>query len=91
MSGTCIRTTDRSGDGNLIHTLLDACQLVLEIHGEPLSSFWLASQLMEMKMWKTNEADVRVAIRNDIRKYGDKSSFVEIDDAEFAMRKWAKE
>ena len=75
----------------MIHTILDACQLVLEIHGEPLSSFWLASQLMEMKMWKTNEADVRVAIRNDIQKYGDKSPFVEIGDDEFAMQKWATE
>ena len=75
----------------MIHTLLDACQLVLEIHGEPLSSFWLASQLMEMKMWKTNEAGVRDAIWNDIKKYGEKSPFVEIGDDEFALRNWATE
>jgi hypothetical protein len=29
----------------------DACVLVLEDQGEPQSSFWLASQVMEMKLW----------------------------------------
>ena len=30
----------------MIESLLDACQFVLENLGEPLSSYWLASQVM---------------------------------------------
>lgn len=36
----------------MIESLLDACQFVLEDQGEPQSSFWLASQVMEMKLWR---------------------------------------
>jgi hypothetical protein len=38
----------------MIETLLDACQFVLEVQGEPQSSYWLASQAMEMKLWRAS-------------------------------------
>ena len=43
----------------MLDTLLDACQFVLEDQGEPQSSHWLASQIMEMKLWRTSEGEVR--------------------------------
>ena len=33
-----------------IYTLLDACEFILENEGEPQSSYWLASQMIEMKL-----------------------------------------
>ena len=47
----------------MIESLLDACQFVLEDQREPQSSFWLASQVMEMKLWRASEADVRDALK----------------------------
>jgi hypothetical protein len=38
----------------LIETLLDACQYVLEDQGEPLSSYWLASLVVELKLWRAS-------------------------------------
>ena len=57
----------------MIDSLLDACQFVLENQGEPQSSYWLASQVMEMKLWRASEADVRDAINKDIAKHGESS------------------
>ena len=31
--------------------------------GEPQSSYWLASQIVEAKLWRASEADVRDALR----------------------------
>lgn len=72
----------------MIHTLLDACEFILEDQGEPQSSFWLASQIMELKLWRASEADVRNAITKDIKKYGEDSLFIKVADDEFALRSW---
>jgi HB1, ASXL, restriction endonuclease HTH domain len=72
----------------MIESLLDACQFVLEDQGEPQSSFWLASQVMEMKLWRAGEADVLDALKNDIEEYGERSRFVAVGDDEFALRSW---
>ena len=73
----------------MIESLLDACQFVLENLGEPQSSYWLASQVMEMKLWRASEADVRDALNKDIRQRGQQSRFLRIADDEFALRSWA--
>ena len=57
-------------------TLLDACQFVLENQGEPQSSYWLASQIMEMKLWRASEADVRDALNKDIGVSGHNATFI---------------
>lgn len=73
----------------MIETLLDACEVVLNEQGEKQSCYWLASQVMEMKLWRASEADVRDALSNDIAKLGDSSRFVGLPDDEFALRSWA--
>jgi hypothetical protein len=75
-------------DATMIDTVLDACEIVLKEQGEPQSCFWLASQAMDMKMWKATEADVRYALDNDIEKHGKSSRFVRTADDEFALRSW---
>ena len=72
----------------MIESLLDACQFVLENMGEPQSSYWLASQVMEMKLWRASEADVRDALVKDIEEHGERSRFVFVGDDEFALRSW---
>lgn len=72
----------------MIESLLDACQFVLENLGEPQSSYWLASQVMEMKLWRASEADVRDALKKDIGEYGERSRFLFAGDDEFALRSW---
>lgn len=72
----------------MIETLLDACEFILNDQGEPQSSYWLASQAMEMKLWRASEADVRDALKKDIEKHGDASRFVQLADDEFALRSW---
>ena len=75
----------------MIESLLDACEIILKEQGEPQSCFWLASQAMEMKMWRASEADVRDALTKDIAKHGDSSRFVPLADDEFALRSWTQE
>lgn len=70
----------------MIETLLDACQFVLENQGEPQSSYWLASQIVEKKLWRASEADVRAALHKDIERHGDSSRFVQLDNDEFSLR-----
>jgi DNA-directed RNA polymerase delta subunit len=72
----------------MIDSLLDACQFILTNHGEPQSSYWLTSQIMEMKLWRASEADVRDALNKDFAKHGDSSRFVSLPDDEFALRSW---
>ena len=72
-----------------IDSLLDACEVVLHEQGEPQSSYWLASQVMEMKLWRASEADVRDALSNDIAKLGGSSRFVALPDDEWGLRSWA--
>lgn len=74
----------------VIHTLLDACQYVLEAQGEPQSSYWLASQAEEMKLWKATEEKVRSAIKQDLKWLGDSSRFVQLPNDEFGLRCWRK-
>ena len=72
----------------MIESLLDACQVVLENMGEPQSSYWLASQVMEMKLWRASEADVRDALTKDIEEHGERSRFLLVGNNEFALRSW---
>jgi DNA-directed RNA polymerase delta subunit len=72
----------------MIESLLDACQFVLENQGEAQSSYWLASQIVEMKLWRASEADVRDALNKDIRQRGEESRFLQIAEDEFALRSW---
>jgi hypothetical protein len=72
----------------IIESLLDACEVVLNEQGEPQSSYWLASQVVEMKLWRASEADVRDALRKDIAKRGDVSRFEELADDKFGLRSW---
>jgi hypothetical protein len=72
----------------IIESLLDACEFVLKEQGEPQSSFWLASQVMEMKLWRASEADVRDALSKDIARLGSSSRFVALADDEFGLRSW---
>ena len=74
----------------MIDTVLDACREVLEINGEPQSAYWLASQMMEMRMWRASEHDVRAALEKDISEFGERSMFVKVADDEYALRSWAK-
>lgn len=72
----------------MIHTILDACQFVLETEGEPQSSFWLASQAEEMKLCRAAEERVRRAIKRDLKRLGESSRFVELPNDEFGLRCW---
>jgi hypothetical protein len=72
----------------MIESLLDACQFVLENLREPQSSYWLASQVLQMKLWRASEADVRAALTKDIEERGDRSRFVSVGEDEFALRSW---
>ena len=72
----------------IIDSILAACREVLEMEGDPQSPYWLASQMMEMKMWRASEHDVRAALENDIKQRGEQSLFVKIGDDEWALRSW---
>ena len=75
----------------MIDSLLDACKYVLDEQGELQSSYWLASQVREGKLWRASEADVRDALIKDIKKYGEASRFVRLADDEFALRSWSEQ
>lgn len=72
----------------MIHSLVDACELILNDQGEPQTSFWLASQIMETRLWKCTEAGVRRALNADIKACGESSRFVRIAADTFALRSW---
>ena len=74
-----------------IHTLLDACEYILEDQGEPQSSDWFASQIMEIKLWRTSEADIRDTLTKGIMKHGEASLFIKVAEDEFALRSWTVE
>ena len=69
-----------------IESLLDACQLLLEEQGEPQSGYWLASQMIEMKLWRASESAVCDALHRDIAAHGLASRFVHVANDEFALR-----
>jgi hypothetical protein len=75
----------------MIDTLLDACQFVLENQGEPQSCYWLASQVVEMKLWRASEAGVRRALNKDIAEHGESSRFVLVANDKFALRSWTEQ
>jgi hypothetical protein len=72
----------------MINTILDACRYVLEDQGEAQSSYWLSSIMMEMKLWRASESQVRVALDRDIKKYGESSPFVKVGEDLYALRSW---
>tara|TARA_R110002072_G_scaffold302996_1_gene490912 strand:+ start:33504 stop:33740 length:237 start_codon:yes stop_codon:yes gene_type:complete len=72
----------------MIDTILDAAAFILEEQGETQSPYWLASQMMEGKLWRASEHDDRAALEQDIAEHGDRSRFVEADDDEYALRSW---
>jgi hypothetical protein len=75
----------------MIRTLLDACRFILNDQGEAQSSYWLASQAVEMRLWRANESDVRRALDKDIEKHGESSLFVKVGEDEYALRSWSAE
>ena len=80
------------GEGiSMVHSLLDACEYIFSDQGEPQSSYWLASQIMEMKLWRASEADVQAALRNDIDEHGSSSRFIRVGKDEFTLRAWAED
>ena len=56
----------------MIYTVLDVIELILKDPGEPLSPYWLASQMDEQKLWKASEHDVRAALEKDMKEWGEK-------------------
>ena len=42
----------------------------------------------KMKLWRASEADVRDALKKDIKERGERSRFVFVGDDEFALRSW---
>jgi HB1, ASXL, restriction endonuclease HTH domain len=71
-----------------IRTLLDACRFILEDLGEAQSSYWLASQVVEMRLWRASEAEIRRALSKDIEQHGESSLFVKVGEDEYALRSW---
>lgn len=78
------------GKVTMIDTILDACKHVLEINGDPQSRYWLASQMMEMRLWRASEHDVLAALENDISEFREHPQFVKVADDEWAMRSWTR-
>ena len=74
----------------MIYTLLDAVELVLRELGDPMSPFWLASQLDETKLWRGSEHDVRAALEADVRKWGGRSQFMKLADDEWTLKSWSQ-
>jgi hypothetical protein len=75
----------------MIRTLLDACMFVLKDQGEAQSSYWLASQVEEMRLWRASESQVRRALDKDIQEHGESSPFVKVAKDEYALRSWNAE
>ncbi len=72
-----------------MNSLLEACEYIFNDQGEPQSSYWLASQIMEMRLWRASEADVQAALIKDIKQHGSSSRFMRVGEDEFALRAWA--
>jgi len=74
----------------MINTILDAIEFVLETDGGKLSPFWLASQMMEGRLWKASEHDVCRALDKDLTEFGERSPFVKVGEDEYALRSWVR-
>jgi hypothetical protein len=72
----------------MINTILDACRYVLEDQGKAQSSYWLSSIMMEMKLWRANESQVRIALDTDIERFGESSLFAKVGEDLYALRSW---
>jgi|GEM_PF-2384331 len=72
----------------IIRTLLDACWYVLETQGEAQSCYWLATIMLEMKLWRASESRFRKTLDSDIVNHGELSKFVKVGDDEYALRCW---
>jgi hypothetical protein len=72
----------------MINTILDACRFVLEDQGEAQSSYWLSSIMMEMKLWRATELQVRAALDRNIEDYGESSPFMKVSGELYALRSW---
>lgn len=72
----------------MICTILDACEFILETQGEPQSPYWLASMMMEMKVWRASAQRIRTALEKDIATSGERSRFVKVADDEYALKSW---
>ena len=53
--------------------------------------YWLASQMVEMRLWRSSEHDVRAALEQDISELGVRSWFVKVADDEWALRSWSEQ
>jgi DNA-directed RNA polymerase delta subunit len=74
----------------VIYSIIEAMEFALETDGEPLSPYWLASQMEEMRLWRASEHDVRAALEKDINEWGERSQFVKVAEDEWGLRKWEK-
>ena len=72
----------------MIHTIINAIDFILEEQGGPQSPYWLASPMMEMRLWRASEHDVRTVLEKDMKAWGEKSQFVKTADDEYALRWW---
>lgn len=72
-----------------IASIFDACRMILEEQCEPQSSYWLASQMLESRLWRASEADVQAALAGDIKSKGEASLFMRVAEEVFALRSWA--
>ena len=69
----------------MIYTIIEAIEFTLKEQGEPQSPYWLASQMMEGRLWRASEHDVRAALEKDMKEWGEKSQFVKTADDEYAL------
>jgi hypothetical protein len=69
----------------MILTLLDACRYVLDELSESQSSYWLASQVVEMKLWRASESQVRRALDRNIEAHGESSLSVKVGEDECVL------
>jgi hypothetical protein len=83
-----IRSGSRNKEESMINTILDACRYVLEDQGEAQSSYWLSSIMMEMKLWRASESQVRDALDRDIEQFGESSPFEKVGENLYALRSW---
>ena len=72
----------------MIDTILDTCRHLLEINDDRQSSYWLVSQMVEMRLWCASEHDVRAALKEHVREHDERSQFVKVAEDEYALRSW---
>jgi DNA-directed RNA polymerase delta subunit len=47
--------------------------------------------MVEMRLWRSSEHDVRAALEQDISELGVRSWFVKVADDEWALRSWSEQ